>query len=82
MQVFIEHEDYQKIAKAIAFIRQNHLSQPDLTTVACHNWAGLQTLVVEQSNRTLWNKTTQSLRFFLSSLNPEYPDFPRSIRSH
>jgi len=25
MQVFIEHEDYQKIAKAIAFIRQNHL---------------------------------------------------------
>jgi AraC family transcriptional regulator of adaptative response/methylated-DNA-[protein]-cysteine methyltransferase len=36
MQVFIEHEDYQKIAKAIAFIRQNHLSQPDLATVACH----------------------------------------------
>lgn len=36
MQVFIEDEDYQKIAKAIAFIRQNHLSQPDLTTVAGH----------------------------------------------
>ncbi|MEN9568763.1 MAG: hypothetical protein RLZZ69_3961 [Cyanobacteriota bacterium] len=36
MQVFIEHEDYQKIAKAIAFIRQNQLSQPDLTTVAYH----------------------------------------------
>ncbi len=36
MQVLIEHEDYQRIAKAIAFIRQHHLSQPDLTTVAQH----------------------------------------------
>ncbi len=36
MQVSIQHEDYQKIAKAIAFIRQHHLSQPDLSTVAQH----------------------------------------------
>ncbi len=27
-------EDYQRIAKAIAFIRQHHLTQPDLKTVA------------------------------------------------
>ena len=45
-------------------------------------WSGLQTLVIEQSSRTLWNKTTHSLRFFLSSLKPEFSNFPVSIRSH
>ena len=45
-------------------------------------WSGLQTLVIEQSSRTLWNKTTHSLRFFLSSLKPEFANFPASIRSH
>ncbi|PSF35421.1 6-O-methylguanine DNA methyltransferase [Aphanothece hegewaldii CCALA 016] len=29
-------EDYQRIAKAIAFFRQNHLTHPDLITVAHH----------------------------------------------
>lgn len=46
------------------------------------SWTGLQTLIVEQSTRQLWNKTTVSLRFFLSSLNPNFADFPGSIRSH
>lgn len=30
------NEDYQRIAKAIAFIQQHHALQPDLTTVAQH----------------------------------------------
>ena len=29
-------EDYNWVARAIAFIQQNHLVQPDLTTVAQH----------------------------------------------
>ena len=29
-------EDYERIAKAIVFMRQNHLSQPDLATVSQH----------------------------------------------
>jgi len=45
-------------------------------------WAGLKTLVVEQSSRQLWNKTTENTRFFLSSLKPDFADFPDSIRSH
>lgn len=45
-------------------------------------WAGLKTLIVEESNRILWNKTTSSIRFFLSSLDPEFEHFPASIRSH
>ena len=45
-------------------------------------WAGLQTLIVEQSSRQLWNKTTHSTRFFLSSLAADFAHFPNSIRSH
>ena len=44
-------------------------------------WAGLQTLIVEQSSRQLWNKTTHSTRFFLSSLAADFAHFPDSIRS-
>ncbi|MEM8718713.1 MAG: methylated-DNA--[protein]-cysteine S-methyltransferase [Cyanobacteria bacterium P01_G01_bin.39] len=32
----VESEDYQRIASAIAFIRQNHLNQPSLSAVAQH----------------------------------------------
>jgi predicted transposase YbfD/YdcC len=45
-------------------------------------WTGLQTLIVEQSSRQLWNKTTHSTRFFLSSLAPDFANFANSIRSH
>ena len=69
-------------------------------------WTGVKTLIVEQSSpkgyrfayRQLWNKTTHSTRFFLSSLKPDFDgearcfasslcnrhvaDFPHSIRSH
>ena len=61
-------------------------------------WTGLQTLIVEQSSRQLWNKTTRSTRFFLSSLAPDFDgearcfasslcnrhvaNFAHSIRSH
>lgn len=45
-------------------------------------WSGLKTLVVEESNRILWNKKTSSIRFFLSSLDSEFEHFPASIRSH
>ncbi len=33
---FHNTEDYERVAKAIVFMRQNHLRQPDLTTVAQH----------------------------------------------
>ena len=45
-------------------------------------WTGLRTLIVEQSSRQLWNQTTHSTRFFLSSLEPDFANFPHSIRSH
>lgn len=45
-------------------------------------WSGLKTLIVEESSRQLWNKTTHSTRFFLSSLESDFANFPNSIRSH
>jgi predicted transposase YbfD/YdcC len=45
-------------------------------------WAGLQTLVVVESNRRLWNKRTFERRFFLSSLATHTQAFARYIRSH
>ena len=45
-------------------------------------WTGLKSLIVEQSSRQLWNKTTYSTRFFLSSLKPNFSNFPGLIRSH
>jgi AraC family transcriptional regulator of adaptative response/methylated-DNA-[protein]-cysteine methyltransferase len=34
--VYSFSEDYERIAQAIAFMQQNHLSQPDLATIAQH----------------------------------------------
>ena len=34
--MLVKNEDYQRIASAIAFIRQNHLNQPSLSAVAQH----------------------------------------------
>lgn len=45
-------------------------------------WDGLQTLVIEESHRRLWNKETHATRFFLSSLPADYPEFGDCIRSH
>jgi predicted transposase YbfD/YdcC len=45
-------------------------------------WAELKTLVIEESSRKLWNKTTHSVRFFLSSLEPEFSNYSGAIRSH
>jgi hypothetical protein len=42
-------------------------------------WTGLKSLIVEQSSRQLWNKTTHSTRFFLSSLEPDFPQQPRLL---
>ena len=45
-------------------------------------WQGLKTLVIENSQRILWNKETNCTRFFLSSLDSQCDCFPNAIRSH
>jgi len=46
------------------------------------DWAGLQSLVVVQSHRRLWNKDTSELRYFLSSLAVDAQAFASYIRAH
>ena len=46
------------------------------------DWAGLQSLVVVQSHRHLWNKNTSEVRYFLSSLAVDAQTFAGYIRAH
>ena len=45
-------------------------------------WTGLKTVVMIISERRLWNKTTTSARFYLSSLSSNAETIADSIRSH
>jgi predicted transposase YbfD/YdcC len=46
------------------------------------DWVGLQTIVVVERTRHLWNKTTHQLQFYLSSLPPDSPRIAPAIRQH
>lgn len=45
-------------------------------------WEGLQTLVVVESTRQLWNKTTREVRFYISSVVATAEAFAGYVRSH
>lgn len=45
-------------------------------------WAGLQSIIVVERVRHLWNKTTQEIQFYLSSLPPDAALNGRVIRQH
>lgn len=45
-------------------------------------WEGLQTLVVVESTRQLWNKTTREVRFYISSVAATAKTFAGYVRSH
>lgn len=45
-------------------------------------WIGLQTVVIVERTRHLWNKTTHEIQFYLSSLPSESPKIASAIRQH
>jgi predicted transposase YbfD/YdcC len=45
-------------------------------------WVGLATVVMVYTKRQLWNKTTEEVRFYLSSLESNAKNHNRVIRSH
>ena len=45
-------------------------------------WSGLQTVVKVVRTRHLWNKTTQEVMFYLSSLPPDAQQIGKAIRQH
>ena len=47
-----------------------------------NEWAGLQTIVIVERTRRLWNKTTHEIQFYLSSLPSDSPRIAAAIRQH
>jgi len=45
-------------------------------------WIGLQTIVIVERTRRLWNKTTHEIQFYLSSLPSDSPRIAAAIRQH
>ena len=45
-------------------------------------WSGLQTIVMVERTRHLWNKTTKETQFYLTSLPPNARIIGRAIRKH
>jgi predicted transposase YbfD/YdcC len=47
-----------------------------------NQWSGLQTIVRVVRTRHLWNKTSQEVMFYLSSLPPDAQPLGKAIRQH
>ena len=45
-------------------------------------WVGLQTIVLVERTRYLWNQTTHEIQFYLSSLPAGSPRIAAAIRQH
>lgn len=60
---------------AIALAQLPPLHQSD-------EWLGLQSIVVIERTRQLWNKTTHEIQFYLSSLAADDPPSTRVVRQH
>ena len=45
-------------------------------------WSGLQTIVMVERTRHLWNKVTHEVQFYLSSLPPDAQNLGNAIRTH
>jgi predicted transposase YbfD/YdcC len=46
------------------------------------SWVGLQTIVIVERTRHLWNQTTHEIQFYLSSLPADSPRIGAAIRQH
>lgn len=82
----IEYTQCQETEAGHHRIESRTIWQIPATQVFCTDqlahWAGLQSLVVVQSHRRLWNKDTSETRYFLSSLSTDAQTFARYIRAH
>ncbi len=47
-----------------------------------NQWAGLQTVVIVERTRRLWNQTTHEVQFYLSSLEADAGKIGRAVRQH
>ncbi len=82
----LDHTQYQETEAGHHRIESRTIWQIPATQVFSEDqleqWAGLQSLVVVQSQRRLWNKDSTETRYFLSSLSTDAQTFARYIRAH
>lgn len=82
----IEQTQYQETEAGHHRIESRTIWQIPATQVFSQDqlqqWSGLQSLVVVQSHRRLWNKDTLETRYFLSSLRTDAQTFAHYIRAH
>ena len=82
----VDYTQHQQCKAGHHRIESRHVFQFPInqvfTPTQCKDWAGLQSLVVVQSKRRLWNKDTLETRYFLSSLAVDAATFAHYIRAH
>lgn len=76
--VRVESGHHRREKRQVAAVSLNQMG--DLYKQA--QWSGLQTIVRVVRTRHLWNKTTQEVMFYLSSLPPDAQKLGKAIRQH
>lgn len=76
--VRVESGHYRREKRQVIAVALNQIG--DLHKQA--QWSGLQTIIQVVRTRHLWNKTTQEVMFYLSSLPPNAQQLGKAIRQH
>ena len=69
------HRTEKRYVWAVSVKEMGSLHQQD-------QWSGLQTIVMVERIRHLWNKTTKKTQFYLTSLPPNAKIISQAIRKH
>jgi predicted transposase YbfD/YdcC len=81
-----EYSHYQSIETGHHRIDKREVIAVSVSNLPClHNqslWSGLKTVVMVKSERQLWNKTTNEVRFYISSVEKDAKTIGTAIRNH
>jgi predicted transposase YbfD/YdcC len=82
----LPHHYEERIEAGHHRIETRKVWQVNVTQLPClyqqEEWEGLQTIVVVERTRRLWNKTTHEVQFYLTSLSAEDTRIATAIRQH
>jgi predicted transposase YbfD/YdcC len=82
----INHDYYTSVEKGHHRLEKRYVWAVPITAFGGlyqqHSWDGLQTIVIVERIRHLWNETTHEIQFYLTSLPPDAQFLCRAIRTH
>jgi predicted transposase YbfD/YdcC len=82
----IDHDYYKTVTKGHHRTEKRYVWAIPVTAMGelyqLELWSGLQTIVVVERIRHLWNKTTHDIQFYLTSLPPDAQFLCHAIRTH